>query len=62
MRFPTLQSFRVQIYREAQLDLKNYREDSFALFDSAEAGALLGAIVAGCVIYDLFQRFLSWLG
>jgi hypothetical protein len=43
-------------------DLKSYSEDSFALFDSAEAGALLGAIVAGCVIYDLFQRFLSWLG
>jgi hypothetical protein len=43
-------------------DLRHYKQDSFALFDSAEAGAILGAIVAGCVIYDLFQRFLSWLG
>jgi hypothetical protein len=44
-------------------DLDQLRESNgFILFTEVEAGALIGAIVAGCVIYDLLQRILTWLG
>jgi hypothetical protein len=63
MRFPLLQPFRVQIYREAQLDdLKEREENGFILFTEVEAGALVGAILAACVVYDFLQRLIAWAG
>jgi len=42
-------------------DLKRYNQDSFALFDSETAGAILGAIVAALVVGDLGKQFIEWL-
>jgi hypothetical protein len=62
MRFPTLQSFRVQIYREAQLDdLKEREENGFILFTEVECGIAAGVILALAVIYDLAPRLLAWM-
>ena len=42
-------------------DLNKLREqDSFSLFDSETAGAILGAIVAALVVGDLGLRMIAW--
>ena len=44
-------------------DLRHFkdRQDSFALFDSETAGAILGAIVAALVVGGLGRQFIEWL-
>lgn len=44
-------------------DLKNYREeeDAFALFTPSEAGALLGLLLFGLVVFDLLRQLFSWM-
>ena len=51
----------MSIYREACPvdDLKEYRQDAFAIFDSEIAGAIIGAIVAALVLYDIGQRIVE---
>jgi hypothetical protein len=41
-------------------DLKNYKQDSFSIFDSEMAGAILGGIVAALIVYDLGMRLILW--
>lgn len=43
-------------------DYKQREENGFILFTEIEAGALIGAIFAGCVVYDLLQRLIAWAG
>jgi hypothetical protein len=37
-------------------------ENGFILFTEVEAGALVGAILAACVVYDFLQRLIAWAG
>ena len=43
-------------------DLKSYTDDrpGFFILTEIEAGALLGALVASLVVYDLLNRLIAW--
>lgn len=43
-------------------DLKNIERSGFFIFTEEEAGAMLGAIVAALVVYDIFCRLVAWIG
>jgi hypothetical protein len=52
----------LQILREIKSvpdDLKNYKQDAFALLDSETAGAILGVVVAALFLFDLAMRVIE---
>jgi hypothetical protein len=36
------------------------KENGFILFTEVEAGALIGALLAAVVVYDLLNRLIAW--
>ena len=63
---PVVRRCGLPFLREAKQmpdDLKNYGErPGFFIFTESEAGALIGALLAALVVFDVLQRLITWFG